>query len=207
MCGATLEHKTPPLAAMTAPTGAVTGRLPVMNASTASTSVLNERRRNSAVWLGLILAIAALLSQGLFFVKVPGQNALPWLSLVLATVAVILVFVGVKRAFFEPKLYRGKVAGSIITVISYCFCDDGFCICDRPKAAGNCGRSAGWAESSRFHARRYERTTNFARAVAFHSGRERASQSGAAGLLSRLLVTILQPRVTRYSERPEKLRR
>jgi hypothetical protein len=89
-----------------------------MSTSTASTSVANERRRNSAVWLGLILAIAALLSQGLFFLKVPGQNALPWLSLSLATVAVILVLVGVKRAFFEPKLYQGKVAGSIITVIS-----------------------------------------------------------------------------------------
>ncbi len=89
-----------------------------MSASTPPTSVVNERRRNSAVWLGLILAIVALLSQGLFFVKVPGQNALPWLSLALATVAVILVLVGVKRAFFQPQLYRGKIAGSIIAVIS-----------------------------------------------------------------------------------------
>lgn len=91
-----------------------------MDASTAK-SVHNERRRNSAVWLGLVLAIAALLSQGLFFLKVPGQNTLPWLSLALAAVAVVLVLVGVKRAFFEPKLYRGKVAGSIITVISVLF--------------------------------------------------------------------------------------
>ena len=89
-----------------------------MNATTPSVAALNERRRNSAVWLGLILAIVALLSQGLFFVKVPGQGALPWLSLALATTAVILVLLGVKRAFFESKLYRGKIAGSIITVIS-----------------------------------------------------------------------------------------
>ena len=89
-----------------------------MSASTASTSAVKERRNNSAVWLGLILAVVSLLSQGLFFLKVPGQNALPWLSLALATVAVILVLVGVKRAFFEPQLYRGKVADSIIAVIS-----------------------------------------------------------------------------------------
>ena len=89
-----------------------------MNATTSSAAVLNEKRRNSAVWLGLILAIVSLLSQGLFFLKVPGQNALPWLSLALATVAVMLVLVGVKRAFFEPQLYRGKVAGSIVTVVS-----------------------------------------------------------------------------------------
>ena len=92
-----------------------------MNATTPSVAAINERRRNSALWLGLILAIVALLSQGLFFLKVPGLNALPWLSLALATVAVILVLAGVKRAFFEPKLYRGKVAGSIITVVSVLF--------------------------------------------------------------------------------------
>jgi hypothetical protein len=89
-----------------------------MNAGTASTSVLNERRRNTALRLGFVLAVVSLLSQGFFFLKVPGQNALPWLSLALATVAVILVLVGVKRAFFEPQLYRGKVADSIIAVIS-----------------------------------------------------------------------------------------
>jgi len=89
-----------------------------MNVSTASTTAVQERRSNSAVWLGLILAVVSLLSQGLFFLKVPGQNALPWLSLALATVAVILVLIGVKRAFFESQLYRGKVAGSIVTVIS-----------------------------------------------------------------------------------------
>jgi len=89
-----------------------------MSASTVSTSAVKERRNNSAVWLGLILAVVSLLSQGLFFLKVPGQNTLPWLSLALATVAVILVLLGVKRAFFESQLYRGKVAGSIITVVS-----------------------------------------------------------------------------------------
>jgi 4-amino-4-deoxy-L-arabinose transferase-like glycosyltransferase len=89
-----------------------------MNASSASMSLLNERRRNSALWLGLVLTIVALLSQGLFFFKVPGQNALPWLNLALGTVAVLMVTVGVKRAFAEPQRYRGKVAGSIITVVS-----------------------------------------------------------------------------------------
>ena len=89
-----------------------------MNASTAKTSVLNERRRNTALWLGLILAIAALFSQGLFFLKVPGQNALPWLSLTMASVAVVLVAIGVGRAFIRPQLYRGKIAGSIIAVVS-----------------------------------------------------------------------------------------
>src|SRR5215475_7297189 len=89
-----------------------------MNASTASTPVFNERHRNSALWLGLMVALASPLSQGLFFLKVPGQSALPWLSLAFATAAVILVSVGLKRAFIQPRLYRGKVAGSIIAVVS-----------------------------------------------------------------------------------------
>ena len=89
-----------------------------MNATTATTPVPKERRRNSALWLGLLLAIVSILSQGLFFLKIPGQNALPWLSLLLATIAVILVLVGVARAFVQRQLYRGKIAGSIIAVVS-----------------------------------------------------------------------------------------
>ncbi len=89
-----------------------------MNASTARTSLLKETRRNSVLWLGLILAIVALLSQGLFFLKVPGQNALPWLSLAAAALAVVLVAIGVGRAFIQPQVYRGTIAGSIIAVVS-----------------------------------------------------------------------------------------
>lgn len=89
-----------------------------MNANNASMTVLSGRHRNSALWLGLMLAIVSLLSQGFFFLKVPGQHVLPWVSLALATVGVIMVSVGVKRAFIQPQLYRGKVAGSIIIVIS-----------------------------------------------------------------------------------------
>jgi peroxiredoxin len=89
-----------------------------MNASTASISVRNERRRNSALWLGFILVILSLLSQGLFFVRVPGQGLIPWLSLGLAAAGVVLLSVGMKRAFSQAQLYRGKVAGSIIAVIS-----------------------------------------------------------------------------------------
>ena len=184
------------------------GKISFMNATTPSVAALNERRRNSAVWLGLILAIVALLSQGLFFVKVPGQGALPWLSLALATTAVILVLLGVKHAFFESKLYRGKIAGSIITVISVLvFAVTVFGFVTARKIPGTAGVPQVGQTSSGFHVVRYHRTTNFAGAVALHSGRERSSQSGAAGLLSRLLVTILQPRVTRYSEKPAKLRK
>jgi cytochrome bd-type quinol oxidase subunit 2 len=89
-----------------------------MDASIAKTSVLNERRRNTALWLGLVLAVAALLSQGLFFLKIPGQNTLPWLSLTAAALAVVLVAIGVGRAFIRPQLYHGKIAGSIVAVVS-----------------------------------------------------------------------------------------
>jgi len=66
-----------------------------------------------------------------------------------------------------------------------------------------CGRrSAGWAKSPRFHARGFKRPTRLPFAIVVHShGGFRAPQGCAAGLLSWILVTVLQPRVTRHPEK------
>ena len=77
-----------------------------------------QKRSNSALWIGLLFTVLAILSQGLFFLKVPGQRILPWLNLALAVIALILLIVGLKRAFTQPRVFRGKVAGSILAVIS-----------------------------------------------------------------------------------------
>ena len=77
-----------------------------------------QSRRNSAIWIGLILAIAALLSQGLYFTRLPGQHIFPWINLVLAITAVVLLVLGVVRAFRQPQVYRGKISGSISTMLA-----------------------------------------------------------------------------------------
>ena len=78
---------------------------------------LTERQRNWAPWLGLLLALAAMLSNAGFFLRVPGERAIPWLSLALAIAALVCAVAGVMQAFRQPQVYRGKVAGSILGVV------------------------------------------------------------------------------------------
>src|SRR5438270_10333429 len=75
-------------------------------------------RRNKLIWIGLLLTIAAVLSQGLYFTRLPGQHVFPWLNLALAIVAVILLTIGLLRAFRQADLYRGQIADSISTILA-----------------------------------------------------------------------------------------
>lgn len=63
---------------------------------------LTERQRNWAPWIGLLFALAAMLSNAGFFLGVPGERAIPWLSLALAIAALVCAVVGVMRAFRQP---------------------------------------------------------------------------------------------------------
>jgi hypothetical protein len=76
-----------------------------------------ERRRNHALWLGLVLTVLGPLSNGLVFVGFPAAP-IPWISLVLPVIGVALVVVGLLRAFRQPEVYKGKVAGSLAGVVS-----------------------------------------------------------------------------------------
>ncbi len=78
---------------------------------------LTKRQRNWAPWLGLLLAVAAMLSNAGFFLRVPGERAIPWLSLALAIAALVCAVTGVMRAFRQPQVYSGKVTSSILSVV------------------------------------------------------------------------------------------
>jgi hypothetical protein len=77
-----------------------------------------ESRRNWALWLGFLLALGAMLCNAVFFVNLPGKRAIPWLSVVLAVVALIFLARGLQRAFGQPRVYRGKILSSILTLVS-----------------------------------------------------------------------------------------
>lgn len=78
-----------------------------------------EKRRNWAVWLGFLLSLGAMLCNVVLFVNFPGQRAIPWLSLLLAVFALILLAKGLQRAFFGPQqVYRGKILSSILCLVS-----------------------------------------------------------------------------------------
>jgi hypothetical protein len=83
---------------------------------------LTDRRRNWVPWFGLLLAVAAMLSNAGYFLGLPGQRALPWLSVALAIAALVCAAVGIMRAFRQPQIYGGKVSSPILGVLSLLIC-------------------------------------------------------------------------------------
>ena len=81
---------------------------------------ISDRRRNHALWLGLLLSVLGPLSSGLVFLGFPAAPV-PWVSLLLPVVGVLLVAVGLLRAFGHPETYKGKIAGSLAGVVSLLF--------------------------------------------------------------------------------------
>lgn len=79
---------------------------------------MTERRRNLAPWAGLFIGLVAILSNGAFFLAIPGQKAIPFLSWTLAVIALVFATVGVVRAFRQPQIYGGKVSSSVLGVLS-----------------------------------------------------------------------------------------
>jgi hypothetical protein len=78
-----------------------------------------NQRANRSLWLGaLFLVLAFVLGSLPFFAQIPGQQALPWLNLLLGAVAVAFFIKGLLLAKRQPALYRGKAAGWTLTVLS-----------------------------------------------------------------------------------------
>jgi hypothetical protein len=65
---------------------------------------MGEKRRNWAMWSGFLLALGAVLCNIILFVNLPGRHAVPWVSLLLATIALILVVRGLLLVFGQPWL-------------------------------------------------------------------------------------------------------
>ena len=62
-----------------------------------------KKRTNTALWLGLLITVFAVLSNLLYFSKVPAA-ALPWLNLTLPAIGLIFLLIGVVRAFGQSQI-------------------------------------------------------------------------------------------------------
>jgi hypothetical protein len=76
------------------------------------------RSWNWRIWIGFLLTLAAVASYPLFFFKFPVTRDVPWVTFLLFAVALILLLAGLRRAFRQPTLHRGKIAGPILAVLS-----------------------------------------------------------------------------------------
>ena len=76
-----------------------------------------KRRWNWALWLGFIFVAAGFITYP-FFVLFPVTRDFPWANLLLFGTGGILLVLGLARAFGRPQLYRGKIFGSILAILS-----------------------------------------------------------------------------------------
>ena len=79
---------------------------------------MNGRRWNWSIWAGFLLTLLAVASYVLVFFRYPITRDVPWVTYLLFGVSLILLLVGLRRAFVPASLYRGKIAGSILIVLS-----------------------------------------------------------------------------------------
>jgi hypothetical protein len=75
-----------------------------------------EKRSRRALWLGLLFTVLGPLSNGFYFLSLPAK-AVVWITLLLPIVGLVLLLIGVRRAF-QSNVYRGKVWGSIAVALS-----------------------------------------------------------------------------------------
>ena len=77
-----------------------------------------KRAWNWQIWTGFLLALAVIPVYFVFFAKYPITRDVPWASWVMFAVAGWLLWTGVRRAFASSGVYRGKIAGPILAVLS-----------------------------------------------------------------------------------------
>jgi ABC-type transport system involved in cytochrome c biogenesis permease subunit len=77
-----------------------------------------RRSWNRSIWIGFLLALAAVFSYIPLFVRYPVTRDIPWVNLLLFAAAIAMLAVGLKRAYGRPERYRGKVSGAILMLLT-----------------------------------------------------------------------------------------
>ena len=77
-----------------------------------------ERGWNASLWWGFALALASMLCDAVLFLSPPGEEVLPWLSIVLAVLTLIFVVGALKQIFAAANSPSRKVWSSILVLVS-----------------------------------------------------------------------------------------
>ena len=71
------------------------------------------KKINWPLWAGFLLTIFAFLSYSLLFIEWPITRDFPWVNLILFAIAMVLLFVGLRRAFKPDKRIVSKIFSSL----------------------------------------------------------------------------------------------
>ena len=77
-----------------------------------------KRKWNWRIWSGFLLAVAVVPGYVLFFARFPITRNVPWASWLMFAAAGGLLWAGVSRACTNPEVYRGKMVGPILALLS-----------------------------------------------------------------------------------------
>ena len=73
-----------------------------------------RRRWNVSVWAGFLVVLSAMVTYILVFIRFPATRDFPWATLLIFGAGLALIARGLVRAYREPQLYRGRIAGPIL---------------------------------------------------------------------------------------------
>lgn len=76
------------------------------------------RRSNFLPLAGFLVCLVGFFSYFLFFYQFPVTRDLPWTTWLLFVLGLGLVGIGIARPFRHPDVYRGRVLGTILAVLS-----------------------------------------------------------------------------------------
>ena len=75
-------------------------------------------RFNWQIWLGFLLSVLAFLSYPLIFINWPATRDFPWANFALFAIALVFLFIGVRRAFKPDRRLISKIIASVLALVS-----------------------------------------------------------------------------------------
>ena len=79
---------------------------------------MKTKRFNWPIWAGFLLSLFGLLSYPFVFVNWPITRDFPWANLLLFSIAAVLLFVGVRRAFSPDRRRISRIFASALATLS-----------------------------------------------------------------------------------------
>src|ERR1700693_1614721 len=83
--------------------------------------VAMKRSWNWAVWTGALLVFLGGVTCPRFCFRSPALRDFPWANLPMIALGLVLIALGLVRAFRHSDLFRGKIFGSVLAVLALAF--------------------------------------------------------------------------------------